>query len=200
MIDYIIYSNSVATKPTFNIKDIPGTSGRLDAIFRSILAVTNSSFYKRIKPRIIIVLENREGVSKTIFIEELLRENRFKDEFTAARIFHEILRSEKIYSSNMKYKWLKVCGKTLIELVEYLQANSKIYYMHLDGKPVDTIMFNREMNYAFILGDRWGIPSDNEKRLLELGVERISLGPVEYLTSHCLTLIQDCLITNLKFE
>ncbi|MEM5805493.1 MAG: hypothetical protein QW156_03190 [Candidatus Aenigmatarchaeota archaeon] len=44
-------------------------------------------------------------------------------------------------------------------------------------------------NVCFILGDHLGLNRNEEKFLKRVGVKKISLGKIEYLASHCITIV-----------
>lgn len=82
--------------------------------------------------------------------------------------------------------------KTLFALIEELiEAGKKIYILDKGGEDIREIKTPDFQDAVFIIGDQDGIPKKELKRLRDLGVEKISVGPQMYFASQTLTIIQN---------
>ncbi|WEU40557.1 MAG: hypothetical protein OdinLCB4_001100 [Candidatus Odinarchaeum yellowstonii] len=185
MLTLIIVFNRI-TPPDFNIKNIPGTGNRIDVILRSILAVLNSNYYAYLKPQIVIVFEKYFSRAKTLFITPSSNLN-IENEFSAALLFKKLLKTG--FEPSGLPENIVVESLSFIEVIQSLKPIKKLYYMHRAGQPLSNNLLQNG-NAGFILGDSEGLTENQEFFLETLGVGKLSLGPVEYLTSQCISLLQ----------
>lgn len=185
MLSFIIIFNR-ELPGDFNIKNIPGTGNRLDVILRSMLMVLNSNYYNYLNPQMIIVFEKFFMKPKTLFINASFKLN-IENEFSAALFFKRLLKTgfesaglpDGIVSEPLSFE----------DVVQSLKPTTILYYMHKNGRLLSNFLF-KNVNTAFILGDCDGLTGEQERILEDYGVQKLSLGSVEYLTSQCVSLIQ----------
>jgi tRNA (pseudouridine54-N1)-methyltransferase len=67
--------------------------------------------------------------------------------------------------------------------------DKKLVYLHPEG--VDLRKYKFPEKFIAIIGDHKGLPKQTEKLLDRLNAERISLGKVEYLASHCIVILHN---------
>ncbi|MEM2109609.1 MAG: hypothetical protein QW327_03890 [Candidatus Odinarchaeota archaeon] len=192
MIDFIIVCNN-PVNPEFNFKDVPGTSNRLDVIIRSFLAVVNSNFTNHLKPRLIISFEKNSGGAKTIFVNTSVKLD-VENEFAAARLFKTMLKAD--WKEDGSSEGLLIKPQSFKDVISCPAPGRKIYYLHGNGRLISDFKLEACENIAFIVGDNNGLTMEQENFLEELGVQKLSLGPVEYLTSQCMILLQYWLTKN----
>lgn len=70
----------------------------------------------------------------------------------------------------------------------FLKSKKNLYELHPKGALLSTVDLPQDL--CIILGDYRGIPKNTEKLLKRCHAERISLGPIMYLASHCITILQ----------
>jgi tRNA (pseudouridine54-N1)-methyltransferase len=70
-------------------------------------------------------------------------------------------------------------------------SGAKLIYLHENGVPIDDYNFEIGFDYCFILGDQIGLDRDSEKLLDSMGVPRVSLGRISYLSSQCIWLVNN---------
>ncbi|MHA1409608.1 MAG: hypothetical protein ACTSQY_04715 [Candidatus Odinarchaeia archaeon] len=191
---FLIYSGKSKTDGDYSIKDIPGTSRRLDVVLRSFLSVVNSSYLLQFKPRFIAVLGEEVGEPKTVAVDFLFSPPYLINEFSAAKFFSTILSKELPFTLRDEYVNITVSENSFQDIVNNFSKNNSLFYLNLLGKKVASASFNISNNLVFILGDHVGLPDFYEQLLLTKGAMKISLGPIEYLTSHCIKLIQYWLV------
>lgn len=66
-------------------------------------------------------------------------------------------------------------------------AGYRLYYLHEEGSDIRSLELGTPA--TFVLGDHIGLRREDEELLDSLGVPRVSLGPLPYFTSHCITLV-----------
>lgn len=184
-------SETAHTIPDFSIKDIPGTSGRLDVICRCLI----SSFGKGDEGRntdFYAVLEGGSSASRLIVVEGRRLKHLPKDEFEAATIVRQLL-GKNPESENVLNKWpgFSTYSKGFQETVNELKGQGVLFYLHQDGHDIRRFDFPKDGDLVFILGDHLGLTKTDEEFLHDLGVVQISVGPLIYLASHCIRLVQE---------
>ncbi len=188
---FIIKASKAITSPKFSMKNIAGSSGRLDVVCRCILNAfkvngkirTNTTFYA--------VLEGPPKPSKLIIVNGEKLINFPNNEIEVAKIIRDLLKIEEGEHSIFKgFSIMKMDFKKLIKNLKS-QKNLELIYLHQNGKDIRKFNFNLNKNYAFILGDHIGLDPFSEKFLDSLKIPRISLGPVIYLSSQCIVIVHE---------
>ena len=176
----------------YNIKDIPGSSGRLDVISRCILSA--------------LTLRNKleKSIQIWIFLDKygtfILDSNSFNDENFPK---NEILLTDSFVSLiNKKIKGEKYTETTLDSIKysnlsifdaikNFVEKKYKIYVLNENG--MDFRMVFEELgskdNLLFILGDQSGDLLNNET-LKKFNLTNLSLGNRSYLASSTIRLIK----------
>ncbi|MFX0001946.1 MAG: hypothetical protein ACFE9C_02000 [Candidatus Hodarchaeota archaeon] len=175
----------------YSIKDIPGSSGRLDVISRCILAtlIGNDNFDKNIQ---IWVFLKRYGTF--IFNPELFDYNGFpKNELSLTDYFVSFL--QKPFHEDQPLnplKRLKVSNKDILEAIEYFQElNYKLYILQEQGRDFFKLLnsIQEQEKIVFIIGSQ----EDeflNSEELLALKIPTLSLGNQSYLASSVIRLLK----------
>lgn len=193
---FFIYSATVDIT-NYTIKDIPGSSGRLDVISRCILAglLGNNDFDKDIQ--VWVFLDKYGGF---LFDTNVLNFETFpKNELMLSDYFVEIIknRHSKNKLENNPLRLVRTSEKGAIEaLKELLELNYKAYILHEKGNDffskVNDIIQEKEV--IFIVGNQ---SNDimNLKELLAMDLPQLSLGDRSYLASSVIRLIKLNLLT-----
>ncbi len=190
---FFLYSATVDIS-NYTIKNIPGSSGRLDVISRCILATllggNENGFDKQIQ---VWVFLKKYGTF--ILDSELLSYETFpKNELKLTDFFVDWIRKNNS-KNGLKDNPLrsgKYIEKGIIEtLKELLKLDYKVYILHEQGeiffKYLDLI--NREKKIVFIVGNQIE-DIMNLEELKALNVPRLSLGNRSYLASSVIRLIK----------
>ncbi|USS40108.1 tRNA (pseudouridine(54)-N(1))-methyltransferase TrmY [Thermococcus aggregans] len=189
---FIIKANKAHTRADFSLKDLPGTSGRIDLLCRSLNSAFLLSHGFRKNVRVWLNLNGPPDPPKTIRFEgsEIKPKTINPDEMSLVKIIVKALRAGEsikdpakehpllpgVYVSNLRFE----------DVVRRTLKNSTLYYLHEEGKPIEKINFKG--NVAFILGDHEGLTEEDEK-LLEGIAEKVSVGKKSYLTSHVIAYV-----------
>ncbi|MCS7096909.1 MAG: tRNA (pseudouridine(54)-N(1))-methyltransferase TrmY [Candidatus Methanomethylicia archaeon] len=185
---FLVKSSTAFTEPIFDLKCISSSSGRIDVVCRCIL---NSFFIdKSIFRRNVIfysVLEGPPSPPKTICIDGSKVEKFILNEVWIASVIADLMSGKSFSGFNIH----KMGFKDIIE--KLVKGNVKLIYMHENGILIDEFKFDLNSNYCFIIGDQFGLDLSSEKYLEFIGVPKISLGRVPYLSSQCIWLINNFL-------
>lgn len=189
---FILKASTARTDNKFTIKDLPGTSGRLDVVCRCILSSLLLSEGHRLDTIFYAVLEGPPRPSITVEVNGEKIENLPRDELKVALILKELLDPEKTPDTVSGFKLM---NKGFQDIVEEKLCESETYFLHRAGKNINEVLSGfpnlKRPQLTFILGDHIGLNQNDIKYLVEMGIKPISLGPKEYLGSHCISLIQE---------
>ncbi|MFW9773132.1 MAG: hypothetical protein ACFFEO_13335 [Candidatus Thorarchaeota archaeon] len=176
----------------YNIKDIPGSSGRLDVISRCILAtlIGNEKLEKNVQ---IWIFLDRYGTF--IFNSEFFTYEEFpKNELLFTDYFVKLVQ-EDLTARDLSYNPLTAVKKSplnLIEVIAYFeQLNYNLYILSEKGQ--DFLQFLSDLkeknNIAFIIGSQ----EDGylySKELSALKIPILSIGTQSYLASSVIRLMK----------
>jgi len=176
----------------YTIKDIPGSSGRLDVISRCILSaiINGNNLEENIQ---IWVFLDKYGTF--VFGSDLFNDKSFpKNEILLTDFFVEFIKKtikeEKHPETpldSILYSKLDIFDA----IKNFLEKKYKIYVLNENGKDYKEVFeeLNSKDNLLFILGDQSGDLLNN-KELKKLNLIDISLGNRSYLASSTIRLIK----------
>ena len=189
---FIIKANHAHTKADFSLKDLPGTSGRIDLLCRSINSAFLLSHGFRKNVRLWLNLNGPPNPPKTIRFEgnEIKPKTINPDERSIAKLIIKALKAgEEIKKPSKEHQVLPgiyISNLTFEDIVRKTIKTAKLYYLHEEGKPITEVNFKG--NVAFVLGDHIGLTKEDEA-FLENIAEKISIGRKSYLTSHVIAYV-----------
>ncbi|ASJ16970.1 tRNA (pseudouridine(54)-N(1))-methyltransferase TrmY [Thermococcus chitonophagus] len=189
---FIIKANEAHTDFDFSLKDLPGTSGRIDLICRSLNAAFHLSHSFRKNVRVYVTFLGPPDPPKTI-------------RFEGSRIKPKILNPDELSTAKLIGKALKASGGirgpsqevevfpgvfvSRMTFEDVIRKNTRfnLYVLEEGGEDLFSTKFPRD-NVAFVLGDHIGL-SREDLSFLEGFAQRISIGPKAYLTSHVISFV-----------
>lgn len=188
---FFINSRTVDTNK-YTIKDIPGSSGRLDVISRCILsALTNGNDLEK-NVQIWIFLEK---YGTFVFDSDLFTNECFpKNELLLTDFFVEFIKKTKKREKypetpldSIKYSKLDIFGA----IKNFVEKKYKVFALNEKGMDFKEVFeeLNSKDNLLFILGDQSGDLLNN-KELKKLNLTNLSLGNRSYLASSTIRLIK----------
>ena len=194
---FVVVGHKATTQPSFSLEDIPGTSGRLDILCRSVTAAFVLSHGIRKDVLVYLVLLGGE-IPKTIrLVGETLRHLN-PDERTTAALLKKALAVEATPEWAMSTSGIFVRTGDLEKLLEDLKQRSvRLVYLREDGRDFRCLKdepLEREM--AFVLGDHTGMTAEEESLLASVGAEVVALGPTSLHADHCIVVTNWLLDTN----
>lgn len=181
---FLIKASKTVTAPIFNLRCIAGTSGRLDVILRSFISALICDDEIRKDTEIYAVLEGPPNPPLIIAAFGSGLNNLPQSEVGLAIIFQKLMQGERI-------KGFRVLRKSFSEILKELIKDYTPLYLHEKGKDIRELSFTKNSKYLFILGDHIGLDRKSEELISKLGIPWVSLGPIPYLTSQCITLIHE---------
>ncbi|MBY8979863.1 MAG: hypothetical protein KGD72_05700 [Candidatus Lokiarchaeota archaeon] len=176
----------------YTIKDIPGSSGRLDVISRCVLSAltTGTDLEENIQ---IWVFLDKYGTF--VFDSDLFNDEAFpKNEILLTDFFVEFIKKTKKGEKypetpldSIKYSKLDIFDA----ITNFVEKKYKIYVLNENGMDFKEAFeeLNSKDNLLFILGDQSGDLLNN-KELKKLKLKDISLGNRSYLASSTIRLIK----------
>ena len=175
----------------YTIKDIPGSSGRLDVISRCILSALTIGTELEENIQIWVFLDK---YGTFVFDADLFNDESFpKNEILLTDFFVEFIKKtkkgEKLPETpldSIKYSKLDIFDA----IKNFVEKKYKIYVLNENGKDFKDVFEKlNSNNLLFIIGDQSGDLLNN-KELKKLNLENISLGSRAYLASSTIRLIK----------
>ncbi|MHA1238332.1 MAG: tRNA (pseudouridine(54)-N(1))-methyltransferase TrmY [Candidatus Odinarchaeia archaeon] len=186
---FLVVSQTAVTSPKFSIKDLPGTSGRLDVVCRCLSAALKTPWGIHRAGKFYALLEGKSDSPLLITVDGNKVLNVPKDEFEAAIIIRDILRSFRV-KENIKYAGWSVQRKNFRELITELSKDSLIIQLSEKGEKIQTLKkLVTGRKAVFVLGANLDLSPNHIDHLNELNSIKISLGDISYLASQCISLI-----------
>ena len=179
---FLIKASKTHTGPTFSLRSLASTSGRLDVVLRSII----SAFWWGEKLRrdltFYALLEGPPQPPLVVEIRGTVLDKLPSSELKLAEVFYKLFKGKRVQG-------FKVYKEDFRRLVKRLSRTYEVLYLHEEG--IDIRKFKLTNRPLFILGDHEGLDPESEKFLKELKIPWISLGPISYLASHCITIVNE---------
>lgn len=190
---FFIKSASVYLK-NFSIKDIPGSSGRLDVISRCILAALLRKDRFETKVKIWVFLDNYETL---IFDPESFNYDNFpKNEIKFTGHLVDILLKRNTDIEKNPLQFVQIANVSILKTInEFMQMGFTPYVLKEEGFDFfahkDDI--NKRSNLLFIIGSQKDDFLESDE-LLKLNIPTLSIGNQSYLASSVIRLLKLTLI------
>ena len=189
---FFIKSTTVNIDRRYSIKDIPGSSGRLDVISRCILAALTIDTDLEENIQIWVFLDK---YGTFVFDSDLFNDESFpKNEILLTDFFVEFIKKTKKGEKypetpldSIKYSKLDIFDA----ITNFVEKKYRVYVLNEDGMDFKEEFeeLNSKDKLLFILGDQSG-DLLNDKELKKLNLKDISLGNRSYLASSTIRLIK----------
>ncbi|VVB71164.1 tRNA (pseudouridine(54)-N(1))-methyltransferase [uncultured archaeon] len=186
MRNFVVVGHKATTSPNFSLEDIPGTSGRLDILCRSVTAAFVLSHGIRKDVCVYLVLLGGETPKVIRLMGETLRHLN-PDERTTAALLKKALAVPAVPEWTMSTSGIFVCTGGLEKVLACLK-DAKLVYLREDGSDIRQESFIGE-DVAFILGDHVGMTPEEESLIELAGAKVVSLGPTSLHADHCIVLL-----------
>lgn len=188
---FFIQSSTIELK-NYTIKDIPGSSGRLDVISRAILAALMGENGIEQNVEIWVFLDNYGTFT---FKSNNLDENTFpKNEILLSDYFVKIILKDSDPKSLDKnpLNMVEHVHLNVIDAIEnFKEFNYQILILHEEGEDFYPLFTNldKQSKLLFIIGNQIG-EMINSEDLMHFDFKRISLGKQKYLASSAIRLLK----------
>jgi len=177
---FVVEARTVGASSGFSLRDLPGSSGRLDVVCRCLVAALRGAGGVRGDTVFWALLKGgRNPVA--------LRVEGWKvrwlpgSELAVAKILGRVFEGRRVEGFSLEEaSFGEVVGRVVRE-------GAALFYLHEDGAPLR--MVDVPFPVVFVLGDHLGLSRESEELLSRLGAVRVSLGPRRYLGSHCIVMV-----------
>ena len=200
MREFILKANKAITSGDINLKDLPGSCGRLDLVCRCV----SSAFFLSYDIRRDTIFysvhygEPNPPVALKFVGSQLKRLS--PDERSIAIFIKKALSKEHDNRWRESTPGIYHAKKDFKEIVlEKVEEGKNVYLLHLKGKPIEEVINTdtydkiKNRGFVFILGDHIGLTEEDEKFLNDLGIERVSLSPLELHANQCIDIVHNVL-------
>lgn len=189
---FIVKANKAHTSADFSLKDLPGTSGRIDLLCRVLNSAFLLSHGFRKNVRVWLSLYGPPNPPKAIRFEgqEIRPKTLNPDELSTAKLIIKALRAGEDLREPSKelmvLPGIYVSNMTFEDIVRKTLRSSSLYYLHEEGTPIEKVSFSQ--NVAFVLGDHEGLRKEDEAFLRGIA-KKVSVGRKSYLASHVIAYV-----------
>jgi tRNA (pseudouridine54-N1)-methyltransferase len=188
MRNFIVVGHKATTTPNFSLEDIPGTSGRLDILCRSVTAAYVLSHGIRKDVSVYLVLLGGE-TAKTILLKGETLRHLNPDERTTAALLKKALALAATQEWVLSTSGIYVRTGGLADILHDLKTMNMIYLKE-DGADIRELNLDDTSGDAtFILGDHMGMTPEEEMLIEEAEAKVVSLGQTSLHADHCIVLI-----------
>ncbi|MFU8652451.1 tRNA (pseudouridine(54)-N(1))-methyltransferase TrmY [Methanotorris formicicus] len=205
MREFIFKANKTITSSNINLKDLPGSCGRLDLVCRCV----SSAFFLSHDIRRDVVFyavfygEPNPPVAIKFVGGELKKVS--PDERNIAIFIKKALKKFEETPENKRTEWIEstpgicVSKKEFREIIlEKKNEGKRILYLHKAGEDFENVKIGENEDVVFILGDHIGIGEEDEDFLEDIGAEKVSLSPLELHADHCIVIVHNILDKRFK--
>jgi tRNA (pseudouridine54-N1)-methyltransferase len=192
---FVIHSETV-NLDHYTIKDLPGSSGRIDVLCRCILAALylNSKFEKNVQIWVFI-----DNYGTFIFNSEKLNVNFPKNELLLAKYFIDyILHKGSNVAQDHPLNSIETTEISIFKAIEdFMNDGCDVFILNEDGEDLANYITKNHLkkDQVFVLGDQTG-NSMKKQELIGLNLINLSLGKQSYLASSVIRLVKIRLLTS----
>ncbi len=181
---FYVKSQGITGARHINLKDLPGSSGRLDIVARCINAAFWLSGEIRRNVTFHTILHGEPYTPVYIRLEGDKLRKVSPDERSIALFLKKAL--ERMEDREETSPGIFASKKSFEELAEENEDKS-FYLLDEEGTSIDEIKFD-DIPF-FFLGDKRDLTPDEKQFLIKKGAKPISLGKKSYLSSHCIIIL-----------
>lgn len=187
---FVIVGHKATTSPDFSLKDIPGTSGRLDVLLRAVRSTLLVSHGLRQDTELFLVLLGGPNAPLTLkFRGEQLR-NLNPDERSTATLVQKALSTPPtgpVWQPTTP--GLEVAAIDLPELLDQVSGDH-LFVLDENGEDVrGSAIETRDV--TFLVGDHTGFTRDELALAEKMGARRVSVGPVSLHADDAIAVVQN---------
>ncbi len=175
---FVLISQTALASGEYSLDDLPGSSGRIDVLLRCVRAALLVSHGLRKHVRVYLILRGGSWGPRAVRIDGQSARFLRPDERSLAILLQKTLRASANVSAN-EFRELRpglsVCAGDLDEVLA--DAGPRPGYV-LDEQGDDLRAQPLSNDALFFIGDHLGFDEVTRARLLQLGYQRSSVGPV----------------------
>lgn len=200
---FLLKASEACTSSDFKLNDLPASSGRLDVVCRCIIASLLEAKRIRGDTVFIALLEGKPNPPMQLrLVGKRLETLPYSEAGIACvlkKVLEEKLDTDEEYAPPY-WRGVYLNKKSYIEVLDSVFISSQLYYLHESGEDIRDVGIDLEHDSVFVLGSNRGLSVEDERPLDRLGAKRISVGPLSYLSSQVITIVQHELDSRKKIE
>lgn len=187
---FVVIGHKATTAPDFSLKDIPGTSGRIDVLLRCVGSSLLVSHGLRQDTILYLVLLGGADAPKTLRFRGAQLRSVNPDERTTASLVQKALATPTTGPVwQPATPGLDVAAIGLAELLGELEGATP-YVLDENGQDVrDQPLEHRDA--VFFVGDHTGFTRDEEALLAGIGARKLGVGPVSLHADDAIVLVHN---------
>ena len=179
------------TTDEFLLRDLPGTSGRLDVVCRVLISAYRSvpSFAPNIK--FLTIFGGPPSPPLQLLVEGLQPNQIPESELACAIILKTLLLLHRTKNQRTHDEWssFHLQPKSFQDtLDEVIQPSTQCLYLVEEGTPLEEVTLNLEDPIVLVLGDDQGLTPEHETLMLRHSVQEVSMGTRSLLGSQVISL------------
>ena len=190
MREFIMYSRKGATSSDFNLKDLPGSGGRMDLNARCVISALWLSRDMRRDSRMVFSLNGPPEAPLAMAFDGKELERVTPDERNIGLWIKKVLDRKEEIGDEWKevHDGIYLSKKSFQDLIKE-RSERNLYVLHESGEDIRSVDIKEDP--VFVLGDHIGLPKKEEEFVERFGGTKISLGPESYFSTHSITLVQN---------
>jgi len=191
----VVIGNKAVTTPEFSLNDIPGSSGRIDILCRSVNSAFLLSHGIRRDIRLHLIMRGEGDPPKIITLDgKFLRHINPDERSTGALLKIALKRGVGLKRGTVQRSTpgITVRKGDFHDLIEDGSFDSIIYLHETSNdlrKMHETLEDWIKKETLFVLGDHIGVKKEDEEILEEFGAKKVSLGPRVLHADHCIIIL-----------
>ena len=190
-LNIIVDAPRVRTSDEFLIRDVPGTSGRLDVICRILISAYRT--VPELSPTIQVdaIFGGPPNPPLRLQVTNVNSRDFPESELECALILKGLLYRYRSQSVSQDPHWpqFTITPQDFEQTLEdVIQDRKQILYLVETGQPLDQVKLRLDEPIVVILGDDQGLSSAHEKKVRTKAVHEISIGTRSLLGSHVISL------------
>ncbi|MHA2314936.1 MAG: hypothetical protein ACXACF_06565 [Candidatus Hermodarchaeia archaeon] len=179
------------TDNDFLIRDVPGTSGRLDVVCRILIAAYRTTPIFTSCIQVNAILGGPSHPPLLLRIEDVNSDEFPESELSCALIVKGLLHNYRTKKIERSRQWpqFSIMSKSFDEtLKEVTRSTSQLIYLVEKGQPLDQVNIDFNQPITLILGDDQGLHVEHEKLVYQYPVQEVSIGTRSLLGSQVISL------------
>lgn len=185
---FLVIGHQAASGPGFSLKDLAGTSGRLDILARCMGAAFLTSHGLRPDVALYTLHLGPPAAPKAVRMESRHLRHLNPDERTSAMLLEKALGAPTtgpVWAPSTP--GVSVARVDLAELLD--GAGAPLVMLHEEG--ADIAHADLPEGALFVLGDHLGFTPEEEAALASRAIARVSLGPVSLQADQCIVVLHN---------
>jgi tRNA (pseudouridine54-N1)-methyltransferase len=180
------------TADDFLVRDVPGTSGRLDVVCRVLAATFRAVPELTPSLEFLAVLGGPPDPPLLLRVGDVSDQGIPEGELSLAVILKSLLNLRRTAARRQLSTWpqFSLSRQGFEETLEQAaRKGTQVCYLVERGTPLESVGLNLAKPLVFVLGDDRGLPQEHEALLSRIPVQEIAMGKQSLLGSHVVTLL-----------